>query len=120
MIIKLPEEIAADPRYADLVQACSEVYVTPAELAKRWRCTGGHLANLRRSRKGPSYVKLADGRGGAVRYRFSDILRFESKGYEGQITPARVKLAVSSLPEFSAQERGQIAAYLVAHLFPEK
>jgi hypothetical protein len=120
MIIKLPDEIAKDPRYADLVKALGEVYVLPKELAERWRVTAAHLGNMRRTRKGPPWVKLADGSGGSVRYRLSDILRFEAKGYEGAVTPARIKHAVSSLPEFSLQEKGQIAAYLVTHLFPEK
>lgn len=120
MIVKLPEDIAADPRYAHVVAALSEIYVLPKELAERWRVSVGHLGNMRRTRKGPPWVKLADGSGGSVRYRFSDILRFEAKGYEGAISPARLKHAVSSLPEFTSNEKGQIAAYLAAHLFPEK
>jgi hypothetical protein len=33
--------------------------LTPTELAQRWGCSKGHLANLRSSGSGPDYVKLS-------------------------------------------------------------
>lgn len=114
MVIELPPEIAADPRYAQLVAACNEMFVTPAELAKRWRISIGHLTNLRRYSKGPAYLKIGTG---AVRYRLRDIQDHEHVQANGQITRERVISAVSSLPDFSDVERMHVALHLVSILF---
>lgn len=47
--------------------------LTPAELAERWVCTVGHLANMRSAGAGPTYLKL----GASVRYRITDLLAYE-------------------------------------------
>lgn len=114
MVIELPPEIAADPRYAQLVAACSEMLVTPAELAKRWRVTQAHLCNLRRYRKGPAHIKIGTG---AVRYRLRDIQDHEHIHTNGQITRERVMQAVSTMPDFSEIERMFIATHLLSVLF---
>ena len=46
---------------------------TARELADRWNCSVGHLANLRSAGLGPAYLKI----GTAVRYRVSDLLAYE-------------------------------------------
>jgi hypothetical protein len=47
--------------------------LTPHELAERWGCSVGHLANLRCARLGPTYLKL----GSSIRYRMADLLAYE-------------------------------------------
>lgn len=44
------------------LQAPPKVLLTPRELAARWRCSVGHLANLRHLARGPEYLKLHGGR----------------------------------------------------------
>lgn len=58
-----------------------ETYYTPEELAKRLGLSVAHLSNMRCAKTGPAYVKLSNGRGGAVRYPESAVLAWlESKG----------------------------------------
>lgn len=47
--------------------------LTPAELAERWQCSSGHLANMRSAGVGPVYLKL----GSSIRYRVSDVQAYE-------------------------------------------
>jgi hypothetical protein len=47
--------------------------LAPPELAARWGCSVGHLANLRSARGGPNFLKL----GGNVRYRLADVMAYE-------------------------------------------
>jgi hypothetical protein len=47
--------------------------LTARELAERWGCSVGHLANLRSAGLGPAYLKI----GTSVRYRVSDLLSYE-------------------------------------------
>jgi hypothetical protein len=47
--------------------------LTPAELAERWQCSPGHLANMRSAGVGPVYLKL----GSSIRYRVSDVQTYE-------------------------------------------
>jgi hypothetical protein len=47
--------------------------LTPAELAERWQCSPGHLANMRSAGVGPVYLKL----GSSIRYRVSDVQAYE-------------------------------------------
>lgn len=48
--------------------------MTPHDLAARWGCSVGHLANLRSAGVGPVYLKL----GSSVRYRVSDLMQYEA------------------------------------------
>lgn len=58
-----------------------ENYFTPEQLAERLGVTVGYLSNLRSAGKGPAFIKLSEGRGGAVRYPESAVLAWlESKG----------------------------------------
>lgn len=51
-----------------------EIHLSPIDLAQRWRCTVGHLANLRSESRGVTYLKI----GASVRYRLSDVLAYEA------------------------------------------
>jgi hypothetical protein len=55
--------------------------LTPRELADRWTCSVGHLANLRSAGLAPTYLKI----GTAVRYRLADVLAYEAARV---VTPA--------------------------------
>ena len=52
------------------------VYLTPKELAARWRLALSSIYRLKDSGHLP-YVQL----GGAVRFRVSDVLAYEAEGY---------------------------------------
>jgi len=51
----------------------TEVLLSPADLADRWGCSVGWLANQRCEGDGPPYLKL----GSLVRYRLSDVVAYE-------------------------------------------
>lgn len=53
----------------------SETFTTN-ELARRWKCSPGHLANLRSAGTGPAYLKLFAG--GKIVYRMQDVLAAEN------------------------------------------
>ena len=119
MVIELPKEIRDNPRYAHIVEALSEVYLTPADLAKRWHVTAAHLGTQRRLRKGPAWVKLGGDDTGAVRYRLADVVAHERAGEGGPLSIDRLKKAVASLPDFSETQRAKILAHLLSELHPD-
>lgn len=43
-------------------------FLTPQELANRWRVSEAHLANMRSKGNGPDTAKLSGGKSGRVRY----------------------------------------------------
>ncbi|HRQ25652.1 hypothetical protein [Hyphomicrobium sp.] len=90
--------------------------MTARELAARWRVTSMHLANLRRQKKGPPFLKL----GAAIRYRASEIIAFELNAYSGAVGPAELSLAVMNLPDITQAQRTSISHALVAALFPRR
>lgn len=51
----------------------SEIFLTPKELAERWRISPRTLERWRWTGEGVGFVKL----GGAVRYRLRDIEKYE-------------------------------------------
>jgi hypothetical protein len=53
--------------------------LTTADLAERWRVPTRSLGQWRYERRGPEYVKI----GGAVRYRLSDVERYENEHRSG-------------------------------------
>jgi hypothetical protein len=59
--------------------ALEEVFLTPRELAARWKEHPQTLANQRSSGEGPRYMK----RGRNVRYRLSDVLAYEAQNLHG-------------------------------------
>lgn len=115
MVIKLPPEIAANPRYAALVAMADELFITPKELAARWGVSVARLGQLRAKRKGPAWVKIA---GGGVRYRLSDVVAHERAGEGGPLSVDRLRAAIETLPDFDALERATIAVHLLRTLFP--
>ena len=55
-----------------------EEMLEPGELAERWGCSIGHLANMRSQGKGCGYYKP---RGGVVYYPMSEIVKHEEASY---------------------------------------
>ena len=53
-----------------------DVHLTTAELADRWKCSPGSLANARANSTSIPYLKLFSG--GRVVYRLSDVLAAEA------------------------------------------
>lgn len=49
-------------------------FLTPEELAERWKTTTGTLANLRSKGRGPEYIKAL----GKVLYKKDDIKKYEA------------------------------------------
>lgn len=59
----------------------AERLLTPRDLAERWACSPGWLANERSEGRGAPYVKL----GAAVRYRLADIEAHEAASLIGAV-----------------------------------
>jgi Ni,Fe-hydrogenase III large subunit len=68
----IPKRLKLPAIDADLGE--TEIFLTPAEVAERWRIHEVTLRNWRAARKGPPYTKLADN---TVIYSLSAILTFE-------------------------------------------
>ena len=54
------------------VEVAQPVLRTPKELASRWCCSVGHLANLRSAGAGPNYTKIS-----GIRYGVVDVVAYE-------------------------------------------
>lgn len=52
----------------------------PGELAERWNCSTGWLANLRCAGLGPAYLKLG---GRFIAYRVEDVESYEAESLVG-------------------------------------
>lgn len=61
----------------------SAVFLTPAELAKRWRMDVRTLSNWRVKGRGPAFMKMGEGRNTKVLYREEDISAYEAKSLKG-------------------------------------
>lgn len=57
--------------------------LTPSDLAERWSCSTGWLANLRSAGSGPPFAKV----GSLVRYPLADVLAYEQAGRVEPVTP---------------------------------
>lgn len=55
----------------------AETYLTPADLAQRTGYSINTLARWRMEGRGPRFIKPGGGRSGHVRYRLSDVLKWE-------------------------------------------
>lgn len=64
-----------------------EIFLTPDELAERWRIKPGALAHWRVAGEGPAFVKV----GGRVLYRLSDVETFERANTHRPGTPRGAK-----------------------------
>lgn len=62
--------------FADL--AANDFFLTPIEVARRWRMTRAHLAQLRYKKRGCAFVKLANGQ---VLYPASLVLAYARAGF---------------------------------------
>jgi hypothetical protein len=56
----------------------SETFLTPDDLAKRWKVSLRTLEDRRTNGDGPPYIRLGAGPRARVRYRLSDIEAYES------------------------------------------
>lgn len=57
----------------------ADVFLTPGELAQRWRMSTHTLQNWRVQNFGPPFTKMGEGRSGKVLYRLDDIEAYEAK-----------------------------------------
>ena len=55
------------------------VFLTPAELAGRWKVSGRTLERWRAQGRGPAWTTL----GGSIRYRLADVLAYEARQRRG-------------------------------------
>ena len=53
--------------------------LTPADVAKRWHLDARTLSNWRVKGRGPTYIKLGEGRNTKVLYREEDVAAYELK-----------------------------------------
>ena len=89
-----PAAIADNPTFEPLLALLKDTLMTPGELAEHWRYSEQHLSNMRRAGKGPPFLKLGKG---AVRYRVSDVLRHELRGWRGNSLD-KISLALLTVP----------------------
>ena len=62
------------------VKVSEDVFLTPEELADRWKVSVNSLALQRFRGQGPKAMKLGvEGGSGAIRYRLSDIVEYEEQ-----------------------------------------
>lgn len=57
----------------------ANVFLTPVELAQRWKMSIHTLTNWRVQKVGPVYVKMGSGPKGKVLYRLIDIEAYEAE-----------------------------------------
>lgn len=57
----------------------SDDFLTPDQLAKRWRLHKKSLARWRAEKKGPPYMKLGGSKNAAIYYRMQDIMKWEKQ-----------------------------------------
>lgn len=107
-MLPVPAAIADKPDYEAVERLLRETLLTADELADHWRYSTQHLSNLRRAKKGPPFIKLM---GGAVRYRMSDIMRYELHGSRGY-TPERLQMALLTFPGLDYGQRQAIAEHV--------
>lgn len=110
MAIKaVPQVVANVEAYKPVLDLCRDVWLTPAELAERYRYTEEHLCNLRKAGRGWPFLKLDTG---GIRYRLSDILAAEIRGTCGPLTLERVLLALAACPDLSAEDKASAQNHL--------
>lgn len=82
-----------DPTTAPRDRDPAQVFLTPAELARRWKgIIGVETLRVWRWRgRGPDYVKLGDGRTSPVAYRLSDVQRYEAANTRFGDLPAEAR-----------------------------
>ena len=56
----------------------ADIFLTPIELAKRWKMSTNTLTNWRAQKVGPPITKIGLGSKGKVLYRLADVESYES------------------------------------------
>jgi hypothetical protein len=114
-MLTAPQNVA-HPAFEPILRLCQTVLLTGHEVAKHLRYRPEHVHNLRLRRKGPPWLKLGEG---AIRYRLSELLRFEIAGHRGPWSLERVSLALGTMPGITTEQRQKIEAHLLAVLEPD-
>lgn len=92
---------------ADRPADVDDIYMTPQELAARWRLTPETLANARSRGEGLPWSKVH----GRVLYRVEDVLRAEDAG-NGGFSWARLEAALARYDGLSGPARDKLLAHL--------
>lgn len=103
-----PAAISDNPTFEPLLALLKDTLMTPDELADHWRYSTQHLSNMRRMQKGPPFLKLGKG---AVRYRTSDVLRHELRGWRGNSLD-KISLALLTVPGLDHGDRKRIEEHV--------
>lgn len=98
------QSASAASRSVNSSEVDSESYLTPQELADRWRIETMTLANQRSRGEGLPYLKTPSG---SIRYKLSDVLRAEAEGTRG-FTWARLSNALRSVLDASPDQQEQV------------
>lgn len=110
MQLPVPARMRDVPLDDPIRELLDDTYITPKELAARWRLSEAHLSNMRNHGKGPAYVKFTLG---SVRYRVSEVIAWELEGHRTTgINFERVRLALRSVPGLPEELRLRIEAHL--------
>jgi len=100
--------------FEPLLRPLERTFIRPRELAAHWLLGTTHLCALRGRGKPPVFVRLPSG---GIRYRVSDILRYEIAGTAGPLTLDQVCLALAACEALSEESRAVAQRYL-AEKFP--
>ena len=92
------------PAFHPVRALLADSFVTPSELAERWRYTQSHLANLRRQAKGIPWAQPA----GRVLYRTADVIHAELSSTSGPLTSERVCQLISVADHLSVDDRAKL------------
>jgi hypothetical protein len=84
-----------------------DLYMTPREVADRWRIDEGTLANWRTAGEGVPWVKV----GGSVRYKVADVIAFETENTRGY-SRARLAAALRSFPGLTSAQRERLLVHI--------
>lgn len=109
-MLNVPETLRRSEHFRPLLALCDEVLLTGKDVATHWRQHAGSIANKRRLKTSPPFVKL--GGAGAIRYRLSEILAWEIDGQGGGLSQERIALAIASFPGIEPR----LAAALASHV----
>jgi hypothetical protein len=115
MTLPFSNELTRLDCHKALVDLLKDRLMAPRALAERWGYSDDHLANLRRAGYGLPWIRLPlgpKGTKGGVRYRLSDIISAEIDGYFGQVTLARVELAIAGCPALTETQRAAVQAHV--------
>jgi Helix-turn-helix domain len=84
-------------------------YLTPSQLSDRWQVPVRTLYDWQRRRYGPRAVRFGRGERGQLRYRLSDVERFER---EQEAAEADIAELAAAAPPLTPGQRARLAALL--------